>query len=378
MVFYRRHALPEGCAGRIGVSDPKPTTVAIVAAEGVMSSAIAGPFDILSSAGYIWQVLNEDPAAARRFNVSVLAREQGPLRCYQGLTAYADKALEDMPAPDIAFVPTVFLPALFEEPIGIPDAWQPVVDWLGAAYRSGSLVCSNSSGAILLAEAGLLDGRAATTHWTLAERARQKYPAVRFQPDRVLIPEGPGERIVTAGGGTCWQDLALYLIARFAGSVTAAQTAKSFTIFRKVRGQQPYAEWIPTRNHGDAAVVRAQEALHSGFPDAGAMSAALAASGLSSRTFKRRFKAATGQSATDYIQHLRVKEARFRLETTNTSIEEIGARIGYRDVAFFRTLFRRLVGLTPGQYREQFGLLEYPGADPFDADAEPFDAEAAS
>ncbi|MYF86709.1 MAG: hypothetical protein F4178_09995, partial [Rhodospirillaceae bacterium] len=132
--------------------------MAIVAAEGVMSSAIAGPFDILSSAGYIWQVLNEDPATARRFDVSVLAREQGPLRCFQGLTAHADKALEDMPAPDIAFVPTVFLPALFEEPIGIPEAWRPVGDWLEAAYRGGSVVCSNSSGAILLAEAGLLDG----------------------------------------------------------------------------------------------------------------------------------------------------------------------------------------------------------------------------
>ncbi|MCY4395850.1 MAG: helix-turn-helix domain-containing protein [Rhodospirillaceae bacterium] len=362
----------------MGVSDPKPTTVAIVAADGVLSSAIAGPFDLLSSAGYLWQVLNADPVWTRRFDVSVLAREKGPLRCYQGLTAFADKALGEMPNPDIAFVPTVFLPTLLEEPLGIPEAWRPIVSWLGTAYRSGSLICSNSSGALLLAEAGLLDGCAATIHWTLAERAQQKYPAVRFQPDRVLIPEGPGERIVTAGGGTCWQDLALYLIARFAGSVTAAQTAKSFTIFRKVRGQQPYAEWFPPRNHGDAAVARAQEALHSRFPDADVLSGAVAASGLTPRTFKRRFKAATGQSATDYIQHLRVKEARFRLETTNNSIEEIGARIGYRDVAFFRTLFRRLVGLTPGQYREQFGLLEYPGADPLDAIAESFDAEAAS
>ena len=340
-----------------------------------MSSAIAGPFDILSSAGYIWQVLNEDPATARRFDVSVLARERGPLRCYQGLTAYADKALEDLPVPDIAFVPTVFQPSLVEEPIGIPDAWQPVVDWLGAAYRGGSLVCSNSSGAVLLAEAGLLDGRSATTHWTLAERARQKYPAVRFEPHRVLIPAGPGERIVTAGGGTCWQDLALYLIARFAGAVTAAQTAKSFTIFRKVRGQQPYAEWLPPRKHGDAAVARAQQLLHRRFPAADVLASAVTASRLSPRTFKRRFKAATGQSATDYIQHLRVKEARFRLETTNNSIEEIGARIGYRDVAFFRALFRRLVGLTPGQYREQFGLLEYPGADPLDPVAEAVDPE---
>ena len=378
MLFNRRRALPVGCLGRIGVSDPKPTTVAIVAADGVLSSAIAGPFDLLSSAGYLWQVLNADPVWTRRFDVSVLAREKGPLRCYQGLTAFADKALGEMPNPDIAFVPTVFLPTLLEEPLGIPEAWRPIVSWLETAYRSGSLICSNSSGALLLAEAGLLDGCAATIHWTLAERAQQNFPAVRFQPDRVLIPEGPGERIVTAGGGTCWQDLALYLIARFAGSVTAAQTAKSFTIFRKVRGQQPYAEWFPPRKHGDAAVARAQEALHSRFPDADVLSGAVAASGLTPRTFKRRFKAATGQSATDYIQHLRVKEARFRLETTNNSIEEIGARIGYRDVAFFRTLFRRLVGLTPGQYREQFGLLEYPGADPLDAIAESFDAEAAS
>ncbi len=360
------------------MTDPKPTTVAIVAADGVLSSAIAGPFDILSSAGYLWQVLNADPASARRFDVTVGARRKGPLRCYQGLTAVADKALEDMPAPDIAFVPTVFLPSLLEEPIGIADTWRPIVSWLAAAYTNGSLVCSNSSGALLLAEAGLLDGRAATIHWTLAERAQRKYPAIRFQPHRVLIPAGPGERIVTAGGGTCWQDLALYLIARFAGSVTAAQTAKSFTIFRKVRGQQPYAEWFPPRKHGDAAVARAQQILHRDFPSADVLSCAVAASRLSPRTFKRRFKAATGQSATDYIQHLRVKEARFRLETTNNSIEEIGARIGYRDVAFFRTLFRRLVGLTPGQYREQFGLLEYPGADPFDSAAEPFDAGAAS
>ena len=362
----------------MGVSDPKPTTVAIVAADGVLSSAIAGPFDILSSAGYLWQALNAEPVSARRFEVSVVAGERGPLRCYQGLTVFADKALAEMPAPDIAFVPTVFLPALLEDPFEMPAAWRPIADWLAAAYRKGSLICSNSSGALLLAEAGLLDGRAATIHWTLAERAQRKYPPVRFQPHRVLIPAGPGERIVTAGGGTCWQDLALYLIARFAGSVTAAQTAKSFTIFRKVRGQQPYAEWFPPRKHGDAAVARAQDVLHRHFPAADVLPSALAASHLTPRTFKRRFKAATGQSATDYIQHLRVKEARFRLETTNNSIEDIAARTGYRDVAFFRTLFRRLVGLTPGQYREQFGLLEYPGADPFDSVAESFDAETAS
>ena len=352
------------------MSDPQRTTVAIVAGDGVLSSAIAGPFDILSSAGYLWQVLNADPASVRRFDVSVVAARKGRLACYQGLSVVADRTLEEMPAPDIAFVPTVFVPSLLEEPLGIPAAWQPIAAWLGAAWRRGSLVCSNSSGALLLAEAGLLDGRAATIHWTLAERAQRKYPAIRFQPRRVLIPAGPGDRIVTAAGGTCWQDLALYLIARYAGAVTAAQTAKSFTIFRKVRDQMPFAEWIPPRRHGDAAVARAQQVLHRDFPAADVLASAVAASGLSPRTFKRRFKAATGHSATGYIQHIRVKEARFRLETTNNSIEEIGARIGYRDVAFFRALFRRLVGLTPGRYREQFGLLEYPGADPFDAGAD--------
>ena len=153
--------------------------------------------------------------------------------------------------------------------------------------------------------------------------------------------------------------------------MTAAQTAKSFTIFRKVRGQQPYAEWFPPRKHGDAAVARAQEALHSRFPDADVLSGAVAASGLTPRTFKRRFKAGDRPVRDRLHPASPGQGGPVSLETTNNSIEEIGrAEPAIGTSLFFRTLFRRLVGLTPASTREQFGLLEYPGADPLDAIAE--------
>ena len=341
-------------------------TIAIAAPEGVLGSAIAGPFDLLSSVGVLWQEINQEATDGPAFDVRIAAEKPGAAPCYNGLAVIADVAYRDLPDPDIVLLPTVFHPVLLEEKFDLPACWESTIDWVSIAAKNGATVCGYSAGVVMMAAAGLLNGSPATTHWTMVERATQWFPNVDFRPQETLLPLGQDAKLITAGGGTCWQDLALYLIARFVNPVAAAHTAKTFTIFRKTAGQLPFAQFRPGRAHQDAPILKAQEAISTDYPTGDTAGAARAAAGLTDRTFKRRFKAATGLAPGDYIRHTRIQEARYRLETTSISIEDISATVGYADVAFFRTLFKRIVGMTPGLYRDQFGLLDYPGLHPLE------------
>jgi transcriptional regulator GlxA family with amidase domain len=208
-----------------------------------------------------------------------------------------------------------------------------------------------------LAEAGLLNGNEATTHWAYCDILRRRYPAVKVQAERALVVSGEGHRLVMAGGGTSWQDVALYLIARFVGVDAAMHVAKVNLIDWHTIGQQPFAALTRARQVEDAVIAKCQEwaALH--YEEDAPVTAMAALSGLPERSFKRRFAKVTGVSPLEYIHTLRLEEAKHMLETTEQPVEAVANEVGYEDSSFFGRLFRRKVGLTPAQYRKRFGSL---------------------
>jgi transcriptional regulator GlxA family with amidase domain len=216
---------------------------------------------------------------------------------------------------------------------------------------------SACSGAVLLAEAGLLDGLEATIHWGYVETLAAHYPRVKVNPAKTLVANGEGHRIILAGGGMSWQDLALYLIARFVGSQEAIEVARVYLVAWHDTGQLPYASLVMSQPSTDATITRCQAWLADNYARHSPVAKMAAESRLSERSFARRFRKATGYNPLDYVQALRLEEAKQLLERSTLSIDAIGAEVGYEEPSFFRRLFHRKVGMSPAAYRRRFGGL---------------------
>jgi transcriptional regulator GlxA family with amidase domain len=187
------------------------------------------------------------------------------------------------------------------------------------------------------------------------------FPRIDLKPDRILQPAGPEHRIITAGGMSAWQDLLLYLVARYAGEEEARRTAKIYLLGDRSEGQLPFAAMMPPRQHADASIRKCQEWVATHYDDPSPVARMTELSGLTQRTFKRRFKAATGYAPIEYVQSLRIEEAKQMLETTGTPTDRIGREVGYAEPAFFRRLFKRKTGTTPARYRQRFADVARAG-----------------
>ncbi|MDC0716578.1 GlxA family transcriptional regulator [Nannocystis bainbridge] len=229
----------------------------------------------------------------------------------------------------------------------------PLAAWLAARHGEGTLVCSVCAGTFLLAEAGLLADRVATTHWALAGAFAARFPEVALATDRLLVDDGD---VITAGGLMAWTDLGLKLIERLFGPAIMLAIARYFLVDPGGREQRFYSVFAPALGHGDAAIRKVQRLLQAKSGGPIALPAMAACAGLGERTFLRRFVKATGLRPAQYLQHLRVGKARDLLERSDLSIAEVAWKVGYGDPGAFRKIFNRILGLSPGAYRRRFGV----------------------
>jgi transcriptional regulator GlxA family with amidase domain len=230
-----------------------------------------------------------------------------------------------------------------------------LAEWVKAQHSIGTLICSVCGGAFWLATIGLLDGRSATTHWSYAELLATRFPNVCVDRDKLIIDHGD---VITAGGVMAWIDLGLKLIDRFISPTIMLETARFFLVDAAGREQRFYASFSPPMNHGDVPVLHVQQWLQSGKAESATLSEMATKARLGERTFLRRFQKATGLTPTEYVQHLRVRKARASLEFTSLTINEISWNVGYEDTSSFRKVFQRIMGLTPGDYRRRFGVVD--------------------
>lgn len=318
---------------------------------------VALPEAALSTLSGIYDVLGAFPlmGEASPFDVEIVGAETGPLPLASGMPLPVQTAVRDIADCDMVIVPSVILP---------PEGWvagrhPELVDWAARMHARGALLCSACSGIFLLAETGLFDGRLATVHFGYARTFAATFPRVPVDAERVLIVSGDRDELVTSGAAMTWHDLVLYLIARHAGSDAAHRVARFFALQFHVDGLAPFMAFEGPTDHGDAAVAEAQRWLADNALGPDPVGEAARRSGLSPRTFHRRFSTATGHAPTAYLQRLRIEEAKRRLENGNVGVDAIAWEVGYEDPAFFRRLFKRLTGLPPGQYRKRFRLPQF-------------------
>ncbi len=308
-----------------------------------------GMYDVLHSVGSLWPELTTGKPGEPLFDVRIVSAGEEPFSCWGGVPVIPQATLSDVGAADLVCVPEMTIPS-DESPVG---RYPCETEWLERMYDAGAVLASACSGAFLLADAGLLDGQAATSHWAYEQRFRHYFPKVHLRIDQVLCLAGDEQRIVTAGGTSSWHDLCLHLIARFCGVEEATNTAKAFLFEEHGSGQLCFAA-MPAPRHDDAIVLDSQEWLSDHFADPHPIAQMIERSGLAPRTFARRFRVATGYTPVDYVRSLRVEESKKSLEATTDSIDEICASVGYHDPASFRRLFKRKSGLTPSAYRRKF------------------------
>ncbi|HMV41838.1 MAG TPA: helix-turn-helix domain-containing protein [Leptospiraceae bacterium] len=313
--------------------------------EDSISSFITGPLDLFYHTGRIWNVINgdkEDPF----FEVELVSLDGKKITCQNGITLQPKCSIFDSVEQDLIVISS----SSFD--IGWTlEKYKPVLPYLRSQFEKGIPVASLCIGAFLIAEAGLLNGRKASTHWGFCNLFEEMYPQVKLCREE-LISEDTG--VFTSGGANSGLDLTLYLIEKFSGHSQAMNVAKSFVLELGRHGQAPFSKFIGRRSHSDKEMLIAQEWIENNCNRLLSFNEISEKLVMSQRTLNRRFKEATGLSPVDYLQNVRIESAKIFLETGNDTVQEIAYLVGYEDISFFRKVFKKITGITPNQYRQMY------------------------
>ena len=339
-----------------GIIDPgRPIDVTVILLDGGMASTAIGPIEVFHSAGQLWNWLKGEPPEPR-FRVRVASPGGRMVRSVCNVGLKPEYALEDIDRTDIAMISA--------------SGWDlqdkimrhtSIIAWLRKMHEQGAYLGAVCSGAAYLAETGLMDGREATTHWGVADMLRERYPNVRWRPEQFVTEDG---RICCSGGVYASIDISLYLVEKFCGHEIALQCARSLLVGLPRSCQSGYSLLPLSRPHSDERIGKAEEHLRTHFREEIGINALAKRCAMSPRTFIRRFKGATGRLPGEYVQMMRITAARELLEGDPSSIHEVSERVGYADLNFFRSLFKRHTGMTPAEYRARFSSVHYRRAEP--------------
>jgi len=334
-------------------SHSQPVRVALLAVPEVTASTLYGFHDFLLAVDRDWALLHGNVPGQSPFRPEVLSLDGQPFAAANGVIVHPDGAIGDAAVPDVVCITDIAI-APGED---LPESYRPAIDWIRRCHDAGALVACACSGAVLLAETGLLEGQEATSHWAYCDWLSQRYPGTRWHPERGLLPTGTDRRLLMSGSGVAWHMLVLALVARHAGPAAAMQVARINLMDVNEVSAMAYASLTRGSRAADPLVARCQAWAAEHYPEDAPVGRMIALSGLPERTFKRRFKAATGMGPLEYVHMLRLEEAKQLLESDDVPVEEVAARVGYQDAGFFSRLFKRQVSLSPSQYRRRFGKL---------------------
>lgn len=333
----------------------KPTSVCLFASQYTNNSGLFGIYDALSSVGVGWETFVTGEPVQVRFAVKVVAPTNEAFRSGSGVMVTPDASIDDVTETDICVLTGISASAT--QPLGPEEA--RVYDWLRDLHGRGTRLASACTAALYLAEAGVLDNVEATTHWAYGDLFRTHYPKVRLRLEKNLCFTDPHQGVVTSGGTTAWQELALFLITNYAGMEQAVRAAKFWLLADHGSLQSPFGAMPLGIPHGDSAIQACQTWVADNYAVENPVSAMVAHAGLAPTTFARRFRQATGYTPKHYVQTVRVEEAKQLLESTDASVEQIGLEVGYEDAPSFRRLFKRTTGLAPAEHRKMFGRKRF-------------------
>jgi transcriptional regulator GlxA family with amidase domain len=316
--------------------------VSILVPETAVVEAVADPYYIFGAVNNFLQGAGREPL----FNVQFVGLTKEVKLLNSAFTVNVDKLLKDVQQTDL-----VLIPALSGDLATAIEANREFIPWIVNQYKQGTEVASLCLGAFLLASTGLLEGRKCSTHWNFANEFRAMFPTVDLVDGGIITEE---QGLYSSGGAASYWNLLLYLVEKYTDRDTAILTSKYFAIDIDRESQSAFTMFKGQKGHEDDEIKDAQEFIEQNFAERITIDDLARQFAMGRRSLERRFKRATNNSIVEYIQRVKIEAAKRSFESSRKNITEVMFDVGYTDTKAFRTVFKKITGLTPIEYRNKY------------------------
>lgn len=317
-------------------------TVSILVPESSVLQAIADPQYLFSAVNQFLIANGKKPL----FKVQLVGAKK-EVKLNDGLfSVQTDVQLKDVKNTDL-----VFIPALFGDMQAAINKNKNLIPWITEQFNNGAEVASLCVGAFLLASTGLLDGKKCSTHWGFQNEFREMFPNVEVVDGSIITEE---DRIYSSGGANSYWNLLLHLVEKYTDRETAILASKYFAVDIDRESQTAFSMFKGQKNHADVEIRKAQEHIEKNVQEKISVDELADLVSVGRRSFERRFKQATNNTVLEYIHRIKIESAKRSFESSRKNINEVMYDIGYTDTKAFRTVFKKVTGLTPVEYRNKY------------------------
>jgi len=320
----------------------KHLTIIVPDGDGNNLSSIVGAYKIFTRANALWK----ESHGWELFTIE-LAGISKQVDFYQGLFTVRPHTHIDA----ISKTNLIIIPSLNHNYEKAVKANKLLIDWVEQQYKNGAEIASICTGAFILASAGLLDGKACSTHWAAANTFRSMFPKVHLQADQLITDENG---IYTNGGAYSFLNLVIYLIEKYFDRQTAIYCSKIFQIEMDRNSQSAFSIFTGQKSHGDIIIQQAQAYIESRLDEKISVEDLSSRFAVGRRNFDRRFIKATGNTPLEYSQRVKIESAKKAFETSRKTVNEVMYEVGYSDIKAFREVFRKITGMSPLAYRGKY------------------------
>ena len=318
--------------------------IAILVPRRAILGSLEGTRQLFTQVNQFFLQQGGDPV----FDVQLVGLEMETPVAGHHYTVHSDILLKDLTKTDLIVIPAV--DGDLQEAISINRDFVP---WITRQYQQGAEVASLCMGAFILAETGLLKGRKCATHWLAASEFRRMFPDVDLVTEKIITDEAG---IYSSGGAFSYLNLILHLIEKHVSRDIAILSAKVFAIEMDRKTQSPFIMFNGQKQHEDEPIRKAQEFIEQNVTEKITIEELALRFAIGRRHFERRFKKATNNTPVEYIQRVRVEMAKKRLENSSMNISEVVYEVGYSDLKTFRSVFKKITGLSPIDYRNKYNV----------------------
>ncbi len=316
--------------------------ISILVPKGAILGSLEGTRQLFTQVNEFMKARYEEPV----FQVQLVGLSRETNVSGGLFTVNAPVLIEDVKKTDLIIIPALDgdLPTAVENN-------KAFIPWIVQQYQGGAEVASLCVGAFLLASTGLLKGRKCATHWMAENQFRQLFPDINLVTEKIITDE---QGIYSSGGAFSYLNLILYLIEKYAGHEMAILSAKVFAIEIERDNQLSFAIFQGQKEHADDEIKKAQHFIERNFHEKITVEQLSAMVAIGRRSFERRFKKATSNTVTEYIQRVKIEAAKKNLEISRKNVNDVMYDVGYSDTKAFRTTFKKVTGLSPMHYRNKY------------------------
>jgi transcriptional regulator GlxA family with amidase domain len=316
--------------------------VSILITNDAVLASIADPRIIFTGINEFLEAAGKPPL----FKVRLVGLSKD-VKLHSGLfSVHTDELISNISKTDL-----IIIPAMSGDMRAAIKKNEEFIPWIVKQYYQGTEVTSLCVGAFLLAATGLLNGKECSTHWLFAKQFREMFPEVTLVDDRIVTEQ---QGLYSSGGATSYWNLLLYLVEKYAGREMAIIASKVYALEIDRKSQSPFIMFNGQKTHEDEPIKKAQEFIEANIAERISVEDLAIKYAIGKRHFERRFKKATNNTPVEYIQRVKIEAAKKQLESGRKNVNEVMYNVGYTDTKAFRTIFKKITGLSPVEYKNKY------------------------